>query len=165
MEPIGSVLIRGVTSFQWEVLKSYVFRTFRSGLNTGVVTFEGSEFTVIIFRPKRTDVGGSRLLHRAILGLAPVSKQGRKTVPTSREGHRREKVIILPASVLDEHAPKKILMPKKQTKKSSGTYFHRSTLYNPATLATNQSVLIGGVASFQGGTCTECAYLGLFKVA
>ncbi len=75
-------------------------------------------------RPKRTDMGGSRLLHRAILGLAPMSKPRGKASSRGEGGTARigEKVIILPASVLEEHSPKKIFFAKKQSK-SSGEFF------------------------------------------
>ena len=72
-------------------------------------------------RPKHTNVGGSRLLHKAILGLASSSSSKHsKTTPISVEGGvvRRssegDKVIILPASVLSERGPKKIVLAKKQ---------------------------------------------------
>lgn len=68
-------------------------------------------------RPKRTDVGGSRLLHRAILELAKRSK----TAPSVRErggarkhGSEREKMILVPMSMLSEGgAPKKLVVAKK----------------------------------------------------
>lgn len=66
-------------------------------------------------RPKRTDVGGSRLLHRAILGLAKRSK----TAPSSRERGmarrpaEREKMILVPVSMLSDGAPKKLVVAKK----------------------------------------------------
>ena len=39
------------------------------------------------------------------------------------------------------------------------------SLSNPATLGNNTSVLIRGLALFQGGTCADFHYFGPFKVA
>ena len=63
-------------------------------------------------RPKRTDEGGSRLLHKAILGLRP--KRGENTSTFSRGGvSKREKVILIPASMLGDCAPENIVLTNK----------------------------------------------------
>ena len=81
-------------------------------------TLENVVIVVMYCRPKRTDEGGSRLLRRAILGLGPVLKRG-KTLSSSVEGgvireSKREKVIILPASVLSDGTAKKIMLANVQ---------------------------------------------------
>jgi hypothetical protein len=71
-------------------------------------------------RPKRTDVGGSRLLHKAILGLAKRSM----TAPSTRErgvAKRGEgEMILVPVSMLKEGGPPKKLMVTKKRMLASG---------------------------------------------
>ena len=75
-------------------------------------------------RPKRTDVGGSRLLHRAILELAKRSKTApsvRERGSARRSGGEREKMILVPMSMLSEGgAPKKLVVAKKRVLASGG---------------------------------------------
>lgn len=77
-------------------------------------------FSVFSLKPRRTDEGGSRLLHKAILGLRP--RRG-ETMSSRGFVSRREKVILVPASMLGDHAPKDIVLTTKAVQSSGMDYF------------------------------------------